>query len=133
MKEYEDYFDWEDDDSSDDNEDFKFDDIFGSNDDLFGNDDGELFEPNTDKFIEIMDKLEKLRFKRMIDENFQNIKRNGIDIQFLLTSEPIENVIRLIDTLEIMKEHFLDGEEYEKMAIICPILDSINEKIKHKI
>ena len=131
MKNLDDYFDFdEDDDGAFDGIDWEK--LFSAkneeSDEGLNFDDEDDFMAFNDKMKEVVDRLERVKFQKMIDENFDNIKRNGIDIS-LLMHEPLENIIRLVDTLEIMKEQFLENEEYEKMAIICPILDKINKKI----
>ena len=140
MKNIDDYFDWnEEDDDAFDGIDWNK--LFGGSPDNFKGmaPDGEFADENIDDFMEfsdkmkeIVEKLERVKFRKMIDENFENIKRNGIDINQLMQEDPSQ-IVRLVETLEIMKEHFLADEEYEKMAIICPILDKIVKKMGYEI
>ena len=140
MKNIDDYFDWnEEDDDAFDGIDWNK--LFSGKSENFNDmtpdgdfeDDGfEDFMEFNDKMKEVIERLEKVKFQKMIDENFENIKRNGIDVNQLMMEDPV-NVIRVLETLEIMKDQFLQEEEYEKMAIICPILDKISEKIKYKL
>lgn len=137
MKNIDDYFDWnEEDDDAFDGIDWNK--LFSGNpdkkDDMapdgdFEDEDMDGFMEFNDKMKDIIERLERVKFHKMLDENFENIKRNGIDINQLMQEEPSQ-IARLIETLEIMKDHFLKDEEYEKMAVICPILDKINCKIR---
>ena len=140
MKDINDYFDWnEEDDDAFDGIDWNK--LFSGNisNDKNMSPQGEFDDENMDDFMEFNDKmkdiierLEQAKFKKMIDENFENIKRNGIDVNVLMQEDPSQ-IVRLIETLEIMKDRFLAEEEYEKMAIICPILDKIVKKMGYEI
>jgi vacuolar-type H+-ATPase subunit I/STV1 len=140
MKNIDDYFDWnEEDDDAFDGIDWNK--LFSSN--LDNEKDmspqGEFEDENMDDFMEFNDKmkdiierLERVKFRKMLDENYENIKKNGIDINQLMKEEPSQ-IARLVETLEIMKDRFLAEEEYEKMAVICPILDKIVKKMGYEI
>lgn len=88
----------------------------------------DLFDGDS-KFREIMDKLETLRFEKMMDENYNNLKNNGLNIVELKHQHP-EDVARVIETINIMQETFLAREEYEKCAVLRPILNSIEKEIE---
>tara|TARA_B100000900_G_scaffold416279_1_gene450988 strand:+ start:7523 stop:7966 length:444 start_codon:yes stop_codon:yes gene_type:complete len=88
----------------------------------------ELFNEDS-KFREIMNKLEVLRFEKMMDENYNNLKNNGLNV-FELKQQRPEDVARVIETINIMQETFLAREEYEKCAVLRPILNTIEKEIQ---
>ena len=101
------------------------------NDDLndMFNDDNEngndFLGKHDEEFDEMMEDLERLRFERMVHENYKNLKTNGISITNMIEYGP-DNIKKLKTTLEIMLNFFEEREEYEK----CADIRDISEKIK---
>lgn len=81
------------------------------------------------QFVKIMEKLESVRFERMMNENYMNLKDNGLNIHELKHQKK-EDIARVVETINIMQETFLDREEYEKCAVLRPIIQKIEEEIK---
>lgn len=81
------------------------------------------------KFVEIMEKLEAVRFEKMMDENFINLKKNGLSI-YELKHQSREDVERVVATIKVMQETFLEREEYEKCAVLRPIITELEKEFK---
>ncbi len=79
------------------------------------------------KFVEIMDKLEEVRFEKMMNENFINLKKNGLSI-YELKHQSEEDVKRVVATIKVMQETFLEREEYEKCAVLRPIITELEKE-----
>jgi hypothetical protein len=88
----------------------------------------DLLDPDS-QFSEIMRKLENIRFEKSMNDNFENLKTHGIDIMELKTKSK-EDRRRVVETIKIMQHTFEEREEYEKCAILRPILNKIKLEIK---
>lgn len=88
----------------------------------------DLLDPDS-MFSEIMEKLEKIKFEKSMHDNFNNIKEQGIDILDLKTKSK-EDIRRVVETIDIMNKTYLEREEYEKCAVLSPILNKIKLEIK---
>jgi len=115
-------------DSIDDNDEYTniedIDDVQGMNE--FKAED--LLDPDS-MFSEIMEKLERIKFEKSMDDNFKNIKEQGIDILDLKTKSK-EDIKKVVETIDIMNKTYLDREEYEKCAVLRPIINKIKLEIK---
>lgn len=88
----------------------------------------DLLDPDS-QFSEIMRKLEEIKFEKSMSDNFENLKKHGIDIMDLKTKSK-EDRKRVVETIKIMQRTFEEREEYEKCAILRPILNKIKLEIK---
>lgn len=102
------------------------DDIDNLSNEGFGMED--LMEEDS-KFVEIMEKLEEVRFEKMMNENFINLKKNGLSI-YELKHQSEEDVKRVVATIKVMQETFLEREEYEKCAVLRPIITELEKEFK---
>lgn len=111
-----DYFDNEDyDDTFDDeNNDRKNNESFDSLDDF-----------NEDDFKDLIEKLKRVREEQLIMENYNNIVRQGVDVEGIAEYGE-DNLNRLKQTLDIMIEFFEDREDYEKCHDVKLFSDQIN-------
>ena len=77
---------------------------------------------------EFQSNLEAYRHKLFIDAietNYSKIKEYGISDWHLRNME-VDELKSLQDTLNTMIEHFIEGEEYEKCALLQKHLDNVN-------
>lgn len=88
----------------------------------------DLLDPDS-AFSEIMRKLEKIKFEKSMNDNFENIKNHGIDV-IDLKSKSKEDRRRVVETIQVMNETYLEREEYEKCQVLKPILNKIKKEIK---
>jgi len=88
----------------------------------------DLLDPDS-AFSEIMRKLERIKFEKSMNDNFENIKKHGIDV-IELKSKSKEDRRRVVETINIMNETYLEREEYEKCQVLKPILNKIKKEIK---
>ena len=106
-----------------DNEDY--DDLFGDGDE-FGSDPS--FEDFEDvDFKELIGKLKTMREEQLIMENYDNIVKNGIDIDGIVEYGE-DNVKKLKETLNIMIKFFEEREDYEKchdVKVFCDMVEEI--------
>ena len=105
-----------------DNEDY--DDLFDDGDEFSKKHSFEDFE-DTD-FKELISKLKEIREEQLIMENYDNIIKNGIDIDGIVEYGE-DNVKRLKETLNIMIKFFEDKEDYEKCHDVKIFCDRIEE------
>lgn len=115
-----DYFDNEDYDDlfDDENNDRKNNESFDSLDDFNEAD----FE---DDFKGLIEKLKVIREEQLIMENYNNIVRQGVDVEGIAEYGK-DNLNRLKKTLNIMIEYFEDKEDYEKCYDVKLFSDKIN-------
>ncbi len=111
-----DYFDNEDYDDlfDDENNDRKKHESFDSLDDF-----------NEDDFKGLIEKLKVIREEQLIMENYNNIVRQGVDVEGIAEYGE-DNLNRLKQTLNIMIEFFEDREDYEKCYDVKLFSDKIN-------
>jgi hypothetical protein len=105
-----------------DNEDY--DDLF---DDENNNHKGSesLDDFNEDDFKDLIEKLKRVREEQLIMENYNNIVRQGVDVEGIAEYGE-DNLNRLKQTLGIMIEFFEDREDYEKCHDVKLFSDQIN-------
>lgn len=99
------------------------------NDDRKGNesfDNYELDDFNEDDFKGLIEKLKVIREEQLIMENYDNIVRNGVDVEGIAEYGE-DNLNRLKETLNIMIEFFEDKEDYEKCHDVKLFSDKINQ------
>tara|TARA_B100001287_G_C22595990_1_gene488068 strand:- start:88 stop:429 length:342 start_codon:yes stop_codon:yes gene_type:complete len=100
-------------------------------DDLFGEGDEFGKKPSFEDFVdtdfkELIDKLKVIREEQLIMENYDNIIKNGIDIEGIAEYGE-DNVRRLKETLNIMIKFFEDREDYEKCHDVKMFCDRVEE------
>ncbi len=96
---------------------------------MFNNDDdnfGDKFAFKEEEFEEMVKDIERVRFEKMVHENYKNIKERGIDVLTMASYED-ETISRLKETLSVMLDFFEKNEEYEKCADIRDVSNKIKE------
>tara|TARA_Y100000385_G_C13023480_1_gene607276 strand:+ start:599 stop:952 length:354 start_codon:yes stop_codon:yes gene_type:complete len=80
---------------------------------------------NEDDFKDLIEKLKRVREEQLIMENYNNIIRQGVDVEGIAEYGE-DNLNRLKQTLNIMIEFFEDKEDYEKCHDVKLFSDKIN-------
>lgn len=106
-------------------DDEEFDGLF---DDENSGENSNLSDINSADFEALIEKLRRVRQNQLIKENYENIVKNGIDIEGIAEYGP-ENLNRLKKTLEIMIDHYEEKEEYEKCHDIKKFFDEVNKVV----
>ena len=87
--------------------------------------DENLDDFNEDDFKGLIEKLKVIREEQLIMENYNNIVRQGVDVEGIAEYGE-DNLNRLKQTLNIMIEFFEDREDYEKCYDVKLFSDKIN-------
>lgn len=90
------------------------------------NDSNDYLGRHDEEFDDMLEDLEKLRFEKMVMENYKNLKTNGISVHNIESYGP-DNIERLKTTLKIMLDFFEKQEDYEKCADIRDVAEQIKD------
>lgn len=79
---------------------------------------------NDPEFEQKMEAYKEAMITEAIENNYKNIKKNGISDWHVRHMERDE-MLQLKDTLIYMTKHYIDLEEYEKCGVLKTELDKI--------
>lgn len=105
----------------------EYDDLFDDeNNDRKNHDSFDGLDDFEDDFRGLIEKLKMIREEQLIMENYDNIVKNGVDVEGIAQYGE-DNLNRLKQTLNIMIEFFEDREDYEKCHDVKLFSDQINK------